>query len=60
MVCRDLKGMTKIASSVMILRSMKAPQWTVERDNGLNDWARQYINWLQTAELALRERAAAK
>lgn len=52
--------MTKIASAVMVLRQMSAPQWTTERDNGLNDWARQYITWLQTAELALEERAAPK
>lgn len=58
--CRDLKAMTKIASAVIVLCQMSAPQWTTGRDNGLNDWPRQYINWLETAELAVVERGAPK
>ncbi|TFL01411.1 alginate lyase-domain-containing protein [Pterulicium gracile] len=54
----DLKAMTKIASAVIVLCQMSAPQWTTGRDNGLNDWPRQYINWLETAELAVVERGA--
>jgi hypothetical protein len=54
----DLKGMVKITSAVLILRKMSAPQWTPEMDGQLNEWCRQYINWLKTAEIAIEEKEA--
>ncbi|CEL56856.1 hypothetical protein RSOLAG1IB_08134 [Rhizoctonia solani AG-1 IB] len=55
----DLKCMSKLTSGVLLLRKGQAPEWTQELDNGLNDWARRYIVWLMTHELALGERSAA-
>ena len=56
----DLKGMTKISSSVMILRKVPATAWTKDLDDKMNQWLSQYINWLETNSLALEEKASTK
>ncbi|KAF9648312.1 chondroitin AC/alginate lyase [Thelephora ganbajun] len=55
----DLKGMTKISSSIMILRKAAASAWTKDLDGKMNQWLSQYINWLEHNPLALEEKAAA-
>ena len=56
----DLKGMTKISSSVMILRNATASAWTKDMDGKMNQWLSQYIDWLEGSPLALGEKAAPK
>ncbi|KAJ8456365.1 hypothetical protein ONZ45_g18747 [Pleurotus djamor] len=51
----DLKGMTKITSAILMLRKGNCPDWTPELDEGMNAWTRQYIGWLETADLAMEE-----
>ena len=52
--------MAKLASGVLVLRLGKAPEWTSDIDNGLVEWAKQYTQWLTSAEIALEEKAATK
>ncbi|KAI9507103.1 chondroitin AC/alginate lyase [Russula earlei] len=51
----DLKSMTKIVSSVLVLRAGNAPGWTSAIDAGLVNWTTQYIGWLTTSPIALNE-----
>ncbi|KAF8643337.1 hypothetical protein AX16_009066 [Volvariella volvacea WC 439] len=51
----DLKGMTKVVNAILILRDGQSSDWTSELDEQMNEWSRQYINWLETSSLALQE-----
>lgn len=52
--------MTKISSSILILRKASAGAWTNDLNDKMNQWLSQYINWLETNPLALGEKAAPK
>ncbi|PPQ65138.1 hypothetical protein CVT24_003228 [Panaeolus cyanescens] len=51
----DLKGMAKITSAILILRKGGSTAWTTDLDNQMQAWAGQYVDWLETADLALQE-----
>jgi hypothetical protein len=51
----DLKGLVKITSGLLILRNGKSEYWTDDLNNGFVSWAKQYIEWLETAQIALEE-----
>ncbi|KAF9531114.1 chondroitin AC/alginate lyase [Crepidotus variabilis] len=51
----DLHSMTKVASSVLILRQGQSTAWTAELDDALKSWCREYAQWLQTAAIAVSE-----
>ncbi|KAI0696536.1 chondroitin AC/alginate lyase [Cytidiella melzeri] len=55
----DLKSMTKLTSGVLILREGKAVEWTTYIDTQFNNWLNLYIEWLETATIALQEKNAA-
>lgn len=52
--------MAKIASGVLLLRQGKASGWSSDVDAGLTAWAKEYVQWLTTADIALQEKAAEK
>ena len=52
--------MTKIANAILILRKGGNSDWTPESDAAMIAWSREYITWLETAELALGEGNSAK
>ncbi|KAI0826105.1 alginate lyase-domain-containing protein [Irpex lacteus] len=52
----DLKGMTKLTSGVLILRGGNAPEWTSDVDGQFTDWVKRYIEWLETAGIAIQEK----
>ena len=52
--------MTKISSSIMILRKAPASAWTKDLDDKMNQWVNQYIDWLETNSLALGEKTSTK
>jgi len=54
----DLKGMTKVANAILIMRKAEAPFWTAEMDAQMVAWTHEYIGWLESAELALDEGSA--
>lgn len=59
-VIRDLKCMAKIATGLMILREGKSTAWTSDLDTQMNNWTNSYIQWVETADLALQEKASVK
>lgn len=56
----DLKSMVKILNGVLIFRGGKPAEWTSDVDNGLVEWAKAYIPWLQTARIAVEEKDSTK
>lgn len=56
----DLRGVTKIANAVQLLRQSNAPDWTLDRDRRMVGWAKGYINWLQTSLIGKKSGTAAK
>lgn len=57
---RDLRGICKILSGILILRKGASPEWSNDIDSQMRSWATKYIEWLTTAELAKKESQAAK
>ena len=56
----DLKAMAKVTSAILILRKGGSTQWTTDLDNQLIAWTKEYITWLETAEIAIEEALATK
>ncbi|KAI0088278.1 chondroitin AC/alginate lyase [Irpex rosettiformis] len=54
----DLKAMAKIASGILVLRDGKAQEWTSDIDKGFVGWINNYIGWLHTSPLALKEKSS--
>ncbi|KAF9473986.1 chondroitin AC/alginate lyase [Pholiota conissans] len=54
----DLKAMAKVTSAILILRKGGSTQWTSDLDNQLIAWTKEYITWLETAEIAIEEALA--
>ena len=52
--------MTKVATGILVLRKGKSALWTTELDNQMIAWAREYITWLETTQIAIEERDATK
>ncbi|KAF8152909.1 chondroitin AC/alginate lyase [Crassisporium funariophilum] len=51
----DLKAMSKITSAILLLRKGKSAAWTSDLDNQMIAWSREYITWLETADIAVEE-----
>jgi hypothetical protein len=60
MLHSDLKGITKVVNAILILRKGGSTDWTTDLDAAMISWSREYINWLETAPLALGEGNSAK
>ena len=56
----DLRGLTKVANAVQLLRQSNSPDWTLDRDRRLVAWAKSYLNWLQTSPIGKKSGTAAK
>ena len=56
----DMKVIAKVVSGVELLRATGASEWSAETDSGLNNWAQNMTNWLETNELAIEEKSMAK
>ncbi|GJJ12616.1 hypothetical protein Clacol_006859 [Clathrus columnatus] len=54
----DLHHMTKIVTSILILRLEKNTDWTEDLDNQLLKWSTEYIKWLETDPIAIGESQA--
>jgi len=53
----DYHTIVKIVSGILIMRRGNFSGWTQERDTAMNDWATQYLTWLQTDTLGVQELA---
>lgn len=60
MAILDWRGMVKVANAVQILRQIRAPDWTAQRDQAFVSWCRQYLHWLQTSPIGQKASRAAK
>ena len=56
----DLRGVTKISNAIQLLRQTNAPDWNLDRDKRMVNWAKAYINWLQTSPVGKKAAQAAK
>ncbi|KAI0061088.1 chondroitin AC/alginate lyase [Artomyces pyxidatus] len=54
----DFKCMAKLVNAILILRQGKSPEWTSDIDTQLVAWVNTYLQWLETASIALQEAAA--
>jgi hypothetical protein len=56
----DFRGMVKVVNSVLLLRQVKASEWTMAMDHSMSAWAKSYVQWMQTSDLAKRASIAPK
>ncbi|PPQ81261.1 hypothetical protein CVT26_015092 [Gymnopilus dilepis] len=54
----DLKNMVKVSNAILILRKGQSKLWTDDLDSKMRAWTKEYINWLETSDLAQEEKAA--
>jgi len=52
--------MAKVTTGILVLRKGKSALWTTDLDNQMIDWTREYVTWLETAEIAIEERDSTK
>ena len=52
--------MAKVTSAILLLRKGGSTAWTKDLDERMISWSNDYIKWMETAEIALEEAAAAK
>jgi len=52
--------MAKVTTGILVLRKGKSTLWTTDLDNQMIAWTREYITWLETAEIAIEERDSTK
>ncbi|KAF8802054.1 chondroitin AC/alginate lyase [Phlegmacium glaucopus] len=55
----DLKAMAKVTSAILLLRQGKSTAWTKDLDDKMISWSNEYITWMETADIAIMEAAAA-
>lgn len=56
----DARGLVQIWNMVAVLRTMRAKEWTAEKDKALMIWAGAYMNWLTTSDLGMKAAMSAK
>ena len=56
----DLKAMAKVTSAILLLRKGGSTAWTKDLDDRMISWSNDYINWMETADIAIEEADAAK
>ncbi|WVQ79983.1 hypothetical protein IAT38_002084 [Cryptococcus sp. DSM 104549] len=54
----DMTVMAKIVSGVMIMRELRPAEYLQETDDGLVEWIKAQIVWLETSPIALEEKAS--
>ena len=52
--------MVKVSNAILILRKGQSKLWTDDLDSKMRAWTKEYINWLETSDLAQEEKAATK
>ncbi|GJJ10861.1 hypothetical protein Clacol_005089 [Clathrus columnatus] len=54
----DAHPITKIVSSILIMRMENNTDWTDDMHNQFVSWSNQYVQWLETAKIAIQESEA--
>ena len=52
--------MAKVTSAILLLRKGGSTAWTKDLDERMIAWTKEYIKWMETAEIAIDEANAAK
>ncbi|KAK0208599.1 chondroitin AC/alginate lyase [Desarmillaria ectypa] len=47
----DARGHVKVANSITVMKALKNPDWTQDRDQGMMNWMSAYLNWLKTSDI---------
>ena len=52
--------MAKVTSAILLLRKGGSKAWTKDLDDRMISWSNDYIEWMETADIAIEEANAAK
>ena len=52
--------MAKITSAILLLRKKGSTAWTKDLDDRMISWSNDYIEWIETADIAIEEANAEK
>ena len=52
--------MAKITSAILLLRKGGSTAWTKDLDERMISWSNEYIEWMETADVAIEEATATK
>ena len=56
----DMRGIVKIVNAILALKVAKSPDWDENKDMAMKDWMRQYVQWMETSEIAKKTSNSAK
>ena len=56
----DMRGMIKVANTILALKAAKSPDWDVQKDAKMKLWLKQYIGWLESSSIAKKTASSAK
>ena len=52
--------MAKVTSAILLLRKGGSTAWTKDLDDRMISWSNDYIEWIETADIAIEEANAEK
>ncbi|KAK0456213.1 chondroitin AC/alginate lyase [Armillaria borealis] len=47
----DGRGHVKVVNGIAIMKALKNPDWTHDRDQEMMNWMSAYLNWLKTSDI---------
>lgn len=47
----DLRGLVKVINGILIIKEKQSQDWTSARDQSMNTWVKQYIEWLAESDI---------
>ena len=47
----DMRGLVKVVNSLQILKALKNPDWTKEREQAFMKWMKTYVDWLKNSDI---------
>ena len=56
----DMRGMIKVANTILALKAASSPDWDAQKDANMKLWLRQYIGWLESSPIAKKTASSAK
>ena len=56
----DFRSLVRVVNAVQVMRAMNSPEWTSDVEEGLKEWATQYLDWLQNSTQGQKAQSVAK
>ncbi|KAK0465420.1 chondroitin AC/alginate lyase [Desarmillaria tabescens] len=47
----DGRGHVKVVNAIIVMKDLKNPDWTPDRDQAMMNWMSEYLNWLKTSDI---------